>query len=57
MQDGDWKPRKFRIDRACPGYTTIALFYDPVRVVDAGAPSDDIVGWLKTGIESILRGS
>ena len=40
-----------------PAYTTIALFYDPVRVVDAGAPSDDIIGGLRTRIESTLRGS
>ena len=40
-----------------PAYTTIALFYDPVRVVDGGAPIDDIVGWLGAKIESTLRGS
>ena len=40
-----------------PAYTTIAVFYDPVRVADAGALSDDIVGWLRTRIEPILRGS
>ena len=40
-----------------PAKTTIALFYDPVRVVDGGAPIDDIVGWLGAKIESTLRGS
>ena len=40
-----------------PAYTTIALFYDPVRVVDGGAPIDAIVGWLGAKIESTLRGS
>jgi inhibitor of KinA len=40
-----------------PAYTTIAVFYDPVRVVDAGASIDDVVGWLSSRIEPILRGS
>lgn len=40
-----------------PAYTAIAVFYDPVRVVDAGAPIDDIVGWLSSRIEPILRAS
>ncbi len=39
-----------------PAYTTIAVFFDLVRMIDAGAPIDDVVGWLTTKIETVLRG-
>ncbi|MFI5336965.1 MAG: 5-oxoprolinase subunit PxpB [Opitutales bacterium] len=29
-----------------PAYTTITVFYDPVKAVAAGAPPADIAGWL-----------
>lgn len=37
-----------------PAYTTVALFYDPVRAVDAGAPVDNIVGWIEQRIREAL---
>jgi inhibitor of KinA len=40
-----------------PAYTTIALFFDLARVVDAGAPINEIVGWLTMKIETALRGA
>jgi inhibitor of KinA len=45
------------VSELVPAYTTITLFFDPVRVVDAGAPIDDIVGWLIPKIQDALRGS
>jgi inhibitor of KinA len=38
-----------------PAYTTIALFYDPVRVVDQDVQIEDAVAWLMTKIETALR--
>jgi inhibitor of KinA len=40
-----------------PAYTTVALVFDPLRIVDAGAPLDGIIGWLTTKVETALRGS
>jgi inhibitor of KinA len=37
-----------------PAYTTLAIFYDPVRAVDGGAPADDIVGWFERQIHEAL---
>ena len=37
-------------------YTTIALFFDPVRVVEAGAPIENILDWLSAKIHEALRG-
>jgi inhibitor of KinA len=37
-----------------PAYTTAAIFYDPVRAIDAGAPSEDIVGWFERRIRELL---
>lgn len=37
-----------------PAYTTIALFYDPLRAVEGGAPVSDIFDWLKTKVRSAL---
>ena len=37
-----------------PAYTTVAIFYDPVRAADAGAPADDIVGWFERQIGEAL---
>lgn len=36
-------------------YTTVALFYDPVRAVAAGAPHDAIFDWFQKKIETALR--
>ena len=37
-----------------PAYTTVALFYDPVRAVDAGAPVENIFGWIEQRIRQAL---
>ena len=37
-----------------PAYTTVTLFYDPVRVVEAGAPLSDLVAWLVTRVRDVL---
>jgi inhibitor of KinA len=37
-----------------PAYTTVAIFYDPVRAIDAGAPADDVVGWFARRIREVL---
>src|SRR5437016_10580597 len=37
-----------------PAYTTVAIFYDPVRAIDAGAPVEDIVGWMEQRIGDAL---
>jgi inhibitor of KinA len=38
-----------------PAYTTVALFCDPVRAIDAGAPIEDVFGWLKQRIQRALK--
>jgi len=38
-----------------PAYSTIALFYDPVRVVDHDVQLENVVPWLTTKIETALR--
>jgi inhibitor of KinA len=37
-----------------PAYTTVALFYDPVRAIDAGAPVEDVFGWIEQRIRKVL---
>jgi inhibitor of KinA len=37
-----------------PAYTTVALFYDPVRAVDSGAPVDNVFGWFEQRIRDVL---
>lgn len=37
-----------------PAYTTVAFFYDPIRAIDGGAPTDDVVGWLDQQIDEAL---
>jgi inhibitor of KinA len=37
-----------------PAYTTVALFCDPVRAIDAGAPVEDVFGWLAQRIHEAL---
>lgn len=36
-------------------YTTIAVFFDQVRVVEAGAPAEGVIDWLTTSIQGALR--
>jgi inhibitor of KinA len=38
-----------------PAYTTVALFCDPVRAIDAGAPIEDVFGWLEQRIQRALK--
>ena len=33
-----------------PAYTTVALFYDPLSVIAAGAPVENVFGWLEQRI-------
>jgi inhibitor of KinA len=40
-----------------PAYTTVALFYDPVRAVEAGAPVENVIDWLEQRIRTALGGS
>ena len=37
-----------------PAYTTVALFYDPVRAIEDGAPVDNLLGWLEQRIHDAL---
>src|SRR6266850_6006041 len=37
-----------------PAYTTVALFYDPVRTVDAGAPTENVFGWIEQRIRQAI---
>ena len=38
-----------------PAYTTVALFYDPLLAVQAGAPEDDIFEWLVARAKERLK--
>jgi inhibitor of KinA len=35
-------------------YTTVAVFFDAIRTVEAGAPADSIFDWLRQRIEDVL---
>lgn len=37
-----------------PAYTTVALFYDPVRAVEAGAPVENVIDWLEQRIRKAI---
>jgi len=37
-----------------PAYTTVALFYDPLTVITAGAPVGNILGWLEQRIHEAV---
>jgi inhibitor of KinA len=37
-----------------PAYTTVALFYDPLAAVAAGAPVENILGWLERRIRDAI---
>src|SRR3954468_1685753 len=36
-------------------YTTVAVFFDPVRVVEAGAPVASVIDWLTEKIQRALH--
>src|SRR5438128_9894427 len=38
-----------------PAYTTVALFCDPVRAIDAGAPIEDVFGLLEQRSQQALK--
>jgi inhibitor of KinA len=38
-----------------PAYTTVALFYDPLSAIEAGAPREDVFGWYQNKIQEALR--
>src|SRR5437588_10429529 len=38
-----------------PAYTTVALFCDPVRAIDAGAVVEDVFGWFEQRIQLALK--
>lgn len=38
-----------------PAYTTVAVFYDPVKARKAGAPIDDVFDWFEERIRTALR--
>lgn len=40
-----------------PAYTTVTLHYDPVALAAAGAPADDLAGWLARQVESVAAGA
>jgi len=37
-----------------PAYTTVAVFYDSMRAIDAGAPVEDVIGWFERRIRAAL---
>jgi inhibitor of KinA len=42
------------VSEVTSAYTTVTLFYDPQRAVDAGAPTDGIAGWLEARVRAAL---
>lgn len=36
-------------------YTTVTLFYDPVRATEAGAPVANIAGWLEARVRDVIQ--
>jgi len=37
-----------------PAYTTVGCFYDPVRAIDAGAPVENVFGWIEQRLRKAL---
>lgn len=37
-------------------YTTVALFYDPFRVVETGVPAGEVFSWLESAVRKALAG-
>lgn len=36
-------------------YTTVTLFYDPLRVAEAGAPATNVAGWLEAKVRDAIK--
>lgn len=45
------------VSELVPAYTTVVLHYDPVALSDAGAPPDDLDGWLGERVAAVLAGA
>lgn len=46
------------ITELVPAYTTVTVFYDPAAAVAAGAPMEDIAGWLAARVQAAaLKGA
>jgi inhibitor of KinA len=43
------------VSELVPAYTTVTVFYDPLRVVQAGAPEESIAGWLTEKVRERLK--
>jgi inhibitor of KinA len=43
------------VSEAVPAYTSVTLFYDPWRVMQAGAPAGEVISWLTTRIKERLK--
>jgi inhibitor of KinA len=43
------------VSELVPAYTTVALYYDPVKAIAAGAPPSDVVGWLSKRAEEVVK--
>ena len=43
------------VSEVVPAYTSVTLFYDPSAVVQAGAPADEIAGWLSARVHERLK--
>lgn len=43
------------VSEAVPAYTSVTVFYDPWRVVQAGAPEHEVIPWLTARIKERLK--
>lgn len=43
------------VSEVTPAYTTVTVFYDAWRVVEAGAPEDGVVAWLTEQVRARLK--
>jgi inhibitor of KinA len=43
------------VSEVTPAYTTVTVFYEARRVVEAGAPEDEIVAWLSERVRERLK--
>ncbi len=43
------------VSELLPAYTTVTLFFDPAKAVEAGAPAHDLVGWFTRRIAEQLK--
>ena len=43
------------VSETVPAYTSVTLFYDPWRVVQAGAPEKEIIAWLTARVRERLK--